>query len=409
MRLLNKLIIILVSILLILIMLLSPLAMAQTKPEGTLTIKGQLVNATPDGTVEAGTPVMLHSFEGRQMLVMIDGETDAEGTFRFDQVEVAEGRTFEVMATVGQTVYFSERIEPSLEQTTMELPVTIYDTTSEADAIRVEQMHTLVDFLSPALLQIAEIYFLSNASNRTVEEAVTLDDGQTAALRFTLPSGATDLSFEGGQLGQRFVQTEDGFADRFGVAPGSGTSQIVVRYFLPYQNGLRLNRSLAYPIDNLNVIVPQMGISLTSNDLAWVDSRQIQDERTVDVFTGASIRAGQSFSFELTGQPDMNVVNVSPDFSIQQPAAPTAIAPNSLFIGLGLVGLGLVLLLGGVWWWRRRLASIAESPETDLIVAIAELDESYEAGDISKESYTHQRSALRAELVSLLTDLRPQT
>jgi hypothetical protein len=41
-------------------------------------------------------------------------------------------------------------------------------------------------------------------------------------------------------------------------------------------------------------IVPQMGISLASTNLAWADSRQIQDERTVDIFTGAGIRARQA-------------------------------------------------------------------------------------------------------------------
>lgn len=407
MKLLKKLIIIFISIILILTFILMPLVHAQTPPEKTLTIEGRLINATAGGTAEARIPLMLHSFNGQQMLAMVDGLTDAEGTFRFEQVEVAEGDTFAVMATVGQTVYFSERIAPSPGQSTLELPVTIYDTTPDAGAVRVEQMHALVDFFSPTLLQMAEIYIISNDGNRTVEEAVTLDDGQTAALRFTLPDGATDPSFEGGQLGQRFVQTEDGFADRFGVPPGSGTSQIVVRYFLPYQSGLRLNRSFAYPIDKLSVIVPQMGISLASTDLAWVDSRQIQDERTVDIFTGAGIQAGQAFSFELAGQPEMNVVSVSPEFSTQQPATQPAIAPKPLFMGLGLVGLGLVLLGGGVWWWRREranpaLATPAESPETDLIWAIAELDEAYEAGDISEESYTHQRSALRAELNTLL-------
>lgn len=408
MKLLKKLIIIFISIILILTFILMPLVHAQTPPEQTLTIEGRLINATAGGTVEAGIPLLLHSFNGQQMLAMVEGVIEAEGTFRFEQVEVAEGGTFAVMATVGQTVYFSERMAPSPGQTTLELPVTIYDTTPDAGAIQVEQMHALVDFFSPTLLQMAEIYIISNDGNRTVEEAVTLDDGQTAALRFTLPDGATDLSFEGGQLGQRFLQTENGFADRFGVPPGSGTSQIVVRYFLPYQSGLRLSRSLAYPIDSLSVIVPQMGISLASTDLAWADSRQIQNERTVDIFTGAGIRAGQAFSFELAGQPELNVVSVSPEFSTQ-PAAQPAIASKSLFIGLGLVGLGLVLLGGGVWWWRRERAKPiltipAEAPETELIWAIAELDEAYEAGDISEESYTHQRSALRAELNTLLAD-----
>ncbi len=413
MKTLKKIIIILVSILLILIFILSPLVGAQTPPETTLTIEGQLVNATSGETIGAGIPLMLHTYDGHQMAGMIDGVTGLEGTFRFEEVEVVEGRTFEVMATVGQTTYFSERAAAP-EQAILALPVTIYDTTTDAKGIRIEQMHIMVDFFNPILLQIAEIYVISNDGNRTVEGAVTLDDGQTAALRFTLPDGATDLSFDGGQLGQRFVQIGDGFADTFGVRPGPETSQFIVRYYLPYQDGMRIERSLTYPVDKTTIILPQMGVSLAGDDLPPADSRQTQDGQMVDIFAVEDIRAGQSFSFELKGQPEMNVVSTSPESSTQPPLSLVA-DQKPVFIGLGLAVLGVALIAGGIWWWRRQTASLvpisnplsvttSELSETDLIWAIAELDEEYETGIVPEAEYTGRRSALRAELKAMLTD-----
>lgn len=414
MKLLKKLIIILVSILLILIFILSPLVGAQTPPGTALTVEGQLVNATSGEPGKAGIPLMLHTYDGRQMSGMIDGVTGPEGTFRFEDVEGVEGRTFEVMATVGQTTFFSERAAVASEQTTVELPVTIYDTTTNAEAIRIEQMHIMVDFFNPILLQISEIYIISNDGNRIVEGAVPLDDGQTAALSFTLPDGATDLSFEGGQLGERFVQTANGFADTFGVRPGPETSQFLVRYYLPYQDGININRSLPYPIDQSSAIVPQMGVSLVSDDLTPAGSRQIQDGGTVDIFVIDDIQAGQSFSFELQGQPKTNVISTSPESSTQ-PAPPLVTDQKPLFVGLGLAVLGVALIGGGIWWWRRQTASllsisspisaaVSELSETDLIWAMAELDEEYEGGTVSEEAYTHQRGVLRARLKALLTD-----
>ena len=220
---------------LFLILSLTPVALAQAPPATTLTIEGQLVNATPGGTVEAGIPVMLHSYDGQQMSSVIEGVTGPDGTFRFENVEMAEGRTFEVIATVGRTSYFSERTTGSPDQTRLELPVIIYDTTTDASAIRVEQMHTIVEFLSPAQMEVLEVYVISNDGDRTVEGAATLGDGRTASLRFTLPEGETGLSFEGDNTGTRFILTADGFADRLGVPPGRGTVQFTIGYLLPYR------------------------------------------------------------------------------------------------------------------------------------------------------------------------------
>jgi hypothetical protein len=264
-------------------------------------------------------------------------------------------------------------------------------------------MHTLVDFFSPVLLQISEIYIISNDGNQTVEGAVTLDDGQTAALRFTLPQGATDLAFKGGQLDQRFLVTDNGFADTFGVRPGPQTSQFLVTYYLPYQNGMNINRSLLYPVDKSSVVIPQIGVSLAGNDFTSADSGQLQDGRAVDIFTAENTPAGQPFAFQLKGQPEMNVVSITPEFSAQQPADPPAATDQTqVFVGLGLVVLGAVLLGGAIWWWRRWMAGSApetdtETPEADLVWAIAELDEAYQAGDVPEDDYIRRRSALRVE------------
>ena len=59
-------------------------------------------------------------------------------------------------------------------------------------------------------------------------------DGDTAyvgdgnhVLRFPLPEGAQDLSVNEGELGDRFIQIDNGFVDRLALPPGQNTRQIL--------------------------------------------------------------------------------------------------------------------------------------------------------------------------------------
>ena len=389
--------------------------LAQEPSATYITVEGQLVRAVGSGAFEAGIPVMLHSYANQQMVDAVEDVTGPGGAFRFDSVEAAEGRVFEVMATVGRTAYFSQSAAPSPGQTRLELPVTVYETTVDASAIRVEQMHAIIEFLSPAQMRIMEVYIISNDGDRAVEGAVTLDDGQTAALRFTLPTGATGVSFEGGKAGDGFVLTPDGFASTLGVPPGSQALQFTVGYVLPYQEGMRVERMLSYPTEAMNVILLQPGVSLTSDALTRQGSRQMPDGRQVELFAAQALEPGQSLAFELSGQPQVSAAGAS-----QAPSAPVATSPALVPIGLAV--LGLALLGGGVAWWRRGMAGpgpaassastlTADHPsvEENLIRAIAELDESYQAGIISEDDYMRQRGALRTELKALLSHRSRQT
>lgn len=398
-----------------LILSLTPDVLAQAPSAMIITIEGRLVRATAGDAVEAGIPLMLHSYDGQEMAGIMEGVTDSEGTFRFENVEATEGRIFEVMATVGRTVYFSESATVSPGQTRLQLPVTIYDTTTDTSAIRVEQMHTVLEFLNPTQMQVLEIYVISNDGDRTVEGAVALDDGRTATLRFTLPAETTGLTFGGSDAGGRFIPTADGFADTLGVPPGRETVQFTVSYLLPYRDRMRVERMLSYPTDGLSLILSQPGVSLTSDALVPRGSRQLQNGQVVDVFTAEGFQAGQTLAFELSGQPQMSSVAASPASS-NQPATDRTLALA------GLTMLGLALIGSGIWWWRREATSpipvlkpAADSmvdsaePEIVLVQAIAELDEGFQAGIVPEDEYTRQRTALKVELKALLTHSTFQT
>jgi len=231
--------------LLILFLLFSvaPTAIAQSPK--TITVSGTLINKTTGEPAPAGIPLMLHTFDNKQMSGMTDGVTAADGSFLFENIASPANRLFEMMATVGKTSYFSEVAPAPADNAALTLPVNYFDATTDSSGIRITQMHMVVDFFSPSLMQIAEIYIISNNSDKTVEDAVTLPDGNAAAVAFELPAGAVNLSFDQGSLGERFFQTDNGFADTAGIQPGAETSQLIVRYYLPYEEGVSLTSPTA--------------------------------------------------------------------------------------------------------------------------------------------------------------------
>ncbi|GIK37508.1 MAG: hypothetical protein BroJett011_13410 [Chloroflexota bacterium] len=390
--------------------LLNSVVLAQTPAARVITVEGKLVNANSGQPAEAGLPLMLHSYDGQQVADLVESVTGPGGTFRFENVAVTEAHSFEVMVVVGQTIYFSPKtIAPAADQTRLELPITIYDTTTDTSALRIAQVHTVIDFLKPGQLQLLEVYIVSNEGDRTVEGAVTLDDGQTASLRFTLPEGANGVSFESDSIDEKFTSTADGFAAWMGVPPGRGTRQVTVRYTLPYRDGMRLERTFAYPVDRLSVIVPQNGVSLSSHALTMEKSRTLPDGRLMDIFSADGLAAGQSLAFELRGQPSVNLPPRA------MPAVSTPPVADWPFLPTALVGLGLVLVGGGLVWLRRRqttgptpiltspsaLGFEAAEPEKALILAIARLDEAYHAGLIPENRYHLERAELWTQLKAL--------
>src|SRR5512136_2279312 len=234
----------------------STYAQTPVPPTGKITVAGQIVNGTPGGTVPVSLTLMLHAYDGNTTSQMLHSETDSTGKFRFENLDTAPGRTFEVMASAGNAAYFSPEIEPKVGQAVLDVPITIYDTTTDASQVSIERMDMQLEFIGETWVQVNEIYSLSNDGDHTVEGATQADDGTPATLRFSLPAGVKELEFQGGQLGQRFLQTADGFVDVWALPPGKGSSRVTVRYALWFNSKVHLDRKLNYATTRINVMLP---------------------------------------------------------------------------------------------------------------------------------------------------------
>ena len=378
-----------------------------------LIIVGQLSNGTPGGSLPITTSVVLHAFDGDTMTSMTPGMADGSGRFRFEGVPNQQGRVFGVTATLGRTTYLSEPLNPKPGEAELPLTLKVFDTTTDAGKVRVKQMLVVGEFLNQNELQLVNAYLLSNDGDHTVEGGEEAPDGQTATLRFSLPPGATGVQFQD-EGANRFIRTNDGFLTTWGIPPGDQTAQVIVRYTLPYTGELHLETKAQYPILALSLMQLDQGVALTSPQLKEKGAGQRQDGATVREYAGESLTAGQSFVLDLKGAPVLSPVSGINSKSGQnevvteaQVTTPKAANRQPVLIGIGAFAV-LLMVAGAIGLvWTRRSAeddeyACAVDERRVLILALADLDEAHEAGEIEDQTYAFQRQTLKTTLVAAL-------
>ena len=278
-------------------------------------------------------------------------------------------------------------------RTTVSLPISVYETTTDASGVRADRVHYIVD-LEPGRALVAELIVLSQDGNKAY-----IGD-ESGVLKFTLPPGAEDLAIEDGALGddQRYMRTADGFTDRLPLPPGEQVRQVLFRYALPYEgDALTLSRSLPYPAANVNVLATDQGQKVTSPNMTN------QGRRTTEMgsffnLTAVDVPANQPISVEMTNLP-------SGDASASAATDGGGSGNLDRMLLFVLVGAGgAIAALLALWPLLRRptrvgVGATAASDREDLADALARLTLAYEAGDISESAYRDQRLRLKAQML----------
>jgi 5-hydroxyisourate hydrolase-like protein (transthyretin family) len=371
---------------------------ATTLPEGITAVaevSGQVLNGTTQQPA-ANLPISLRRFDGTQELEPLTGLTDSQGRFRFESVEFSPQRAVIIEADFLGVSYFSEVAQAQAGQSTLELNVTLYDTTRDASAISIDRLHL---FLEPVAGQdVVRVGALALLSNSDSDAVVAASTGE-GTLYFDLPKTAVNLQMQEGELGGRFMQTETGFADTLAVIPGQGSHQVVFSFDIPYRRSAKLEFPVRYPVSGEIIVVPD-GMRVESEALQDSGVRQIEGVgyRT---YSGGALAAGQTLTITLSGKPAA--------------ASNTAGAEGNELIVAAVV-LGGVLIGAGLWgWWRSRRADEAEAEDVvepqeereKVLQFIADLDDDYQAGRMKESEYTTRRAALKERLMDLADDEMP--
>lgn len=386
----------------------TPEATAEVTPEATagatstakaqqeqVTIKGTVTNGS-GSEVPSGLKVTLYGLDrqANQVVLQEETQTDADGQFVFENIEAPFHRIFVVSVEYQDTTYVSDWAIASGNEE-IDLPVTIYDTTTDTSTLRADRLHIFLEFPQEGTMRVIELYVISNDGDKTV---VPPSPGEPV-LRFTLPEDATNLQFQNGGLGGRFVATEAGFGDTQPVPPGQGSHQVLFAYELPYTKKVPVRHPVHLPIDSATLIVPDTGGLKVRSEMFTPSGTQTIEGKNYRVFGSQALQPDQEIFFEVSGRP---TPATGPDISSR----------TGLAIGLGVFGLALIVV--GIVLWRRPQAAeevaeeeaeappdLEEDPET-LMDAILALDDLYQQGKLSEEAYQTRRAELKARLAELL-------
>ena len=240
--------------LLLIIFTLSLSTLALAAEPGSGIIEGQIVNGTEGGSSVGNLEITLKTYLDNTEVDSTTAQTDAAGKFVFDSLSTEAGYSYQLTLTYQQAEYSSDRLSFDNGETTKFTGVTVYDSTTSDEAIKVTTAHTVIHIEQDSL-RVTEYFLFVNEADRTyIGSKESTIEGARETLRFSLPAEATEFQLGYGLMECCIAGSEDGFVDTMPVQPGG--QEVVYTYKVNYNSGAyTLSRNVNYPTANYDLLV----------------------------------------------------------------------------------------------------------------------------------------------------------
>lgn len=377
-----------------------------TPAEAAGNISGKITNGS-GGAIPTDLKAVLHTFDHDTTTQQFNEAATqeapvADGAYLFANLSMAPNRAYYVSVDYAGTTYESDSAIPQKDgKTTYDLPIIIYDITTDKSGLAADQVHVILDYSKPDVVQVVEFFIITNPGTKTIVPA----EKGAPVIQVALPKDYANLQFEQGAIGDRYLKTADGFADTGSVAPGAQKYQIVFAFDLPLPKPglfggqkLEFTQPLSINAKAVSVLVPE-GVTLSSSTFSPGGTQDMGTGGKFQVYNAVDLEAGTNLDIVASGAPQ----------TAAQPAT-GANATQNIIIGVG--ALGAVLILAGVWLFWRERRRVDETDDEDLddedelededmdeiLDAIVALDDQFKAGNLSEEAYQERRAQLKAKL-----------
>lgn len=360
----------------------------EATPDNLGQVTGQVLNGSggevPDGlevNLEVYRATMNQSFELAYTATVPVAE---DGTFVFENVDMDSSLIYFTSVEMNEMFFPSDfMMGEEIIGNTIDLPVTIYDMTSDLSQLSVSRLHVFIQLSEEGTAQVINQLSISNFGNEMVAPELNADP----VLKFSLPEGAANLFFPN-SVGDPYVRTASGFGDPTPVLPGSNTYDLVYIYEIQYDGKFDLVLPIDFPTDVAVFLIQGEDTKIESDVLIPVGMETL-DQDVYQVFESDPLTAGQEISMRISSGGSL------------------AMNSDTLTLILGIMGLGLAGY--GAWRYFRPSEEFDfveeeddDNQADDLIDEIVELDEAFIAGEIEEADYRAQRDLLKSELQKFL-------
>ena len=380
------------------------------------TLTGRLVQGTADAPPPSEQPLTLTALVDFQPVESLELTTDANGEFRVDGLSTDPARTYLVETIYGGVPYRSQPVTPS-SGALPAVELIVYEPTNDASGLYISRLQWVIDY-APGEVIVGQIVTFGNRLDRAYVGQTVEGVPRPATTALALPTGAQELSFQGGILGGRYTRVDDLVYDVAAVPPGEETQQTFMGFNVPYEgNAVRIEQPFLYEIAEANLLVAELpkasAVQLdvltpdVENALSFSDTQEIQGS-TFALWTGTDLTP-QTIVLDFNGL----IPTGGSDSRGQrepQPALDTLRAPQAVPWALG--GGLAVALLGILAWGLRRPAGQSRSPQQTLaaerdalVQRIAQLDDQHAIGTVADERWAHERARLKSRLLEVAGQL----
>ena len=359
-----------------------------TTAPGTIsgTVSGTVIQGTIGSSIPETGTVTLSIIEMTGAQTTLTTGLAPDGTYVFDNLPIIDNAGYFVSMEYGDGTFNSEFASLTTDSPEINLNITIYETTDDDSVILIEVVLSQINVLDENTLQVWQLVSVVNTSDRLY--VYTDDRGQSVSVEVPAPAGVQlspniDLS--------RFTFNNNAVYDTRPVVPGTEHSFHLL-YTIPINGSVEFTQSFPYAF-----IGPYE---------AYVDSSQLrlrgdgwQTLETPQELDGIAYR----------GIAKVNgfIADETIRFTIQQ----TGFNIDRRWIGYGIIGIGLVLIVvAGFFYLRAPSTSAPSGTETsqneesvqDLMKQIADLDNRFENGEIDKAYYDTRRQSLKDKVTRLM-------
>lgn len=365
--------------------------------EGFGSVSGTVENKT-GSDLPSDLKVTLHGYDhgadpsaGPQEVLTQEGVVNADGSYKFENVEMPLSRIFIAEVDVNGVTMQSDFgiVEEGNSALTLP-PLVVSEMTDNTSLLVMDEVRLFLDY-SDTNIQVFGVYSFHNPTEKTIR--VELKDGTDVPFIKT-PDGTTSMGYEALQDSEPFVNIKNGLA----IPPSAGSYGLIAFTTVPKEKEFEISQPFVLPVNSLTVFLPE-GVKAESDTLTDEGLQTIQNFN-FQVYTILNVPAGATIKFTVSGEP------------LEASAAPAETTTNNnrnLLIGAG--ALGLAFIAAGAWLYLRDRNRTEEDDEEEenefesseeVLDAIVALDDLYRAKKISEEAYQKRRAELKDILKGMM-------